>query len=165
MPKIVRIQSLDDEKRYIIDRTNVDHETGCWLWALTITKHGYAQGGTIALVAKYGTHRIHKISYQVFVGVVPSDLHVRHKCRNKHCCNPEHLELGTAVENMADKVRDGTGAIGSKQGSAKLTEVDVAHIRELFATGSYSMYKLAKLYQINHTTMTDIIRRKHWKHV
>lgn len=35
-----------------------------------------------------------------------------HKCRNRHCCNPEHLELETHQDNMDDKVkvRDGQTA-------------------------------------------------------
>ena len=28
---------------------------------------------------------------------------VRHRCNNKHCMNPEHLELGTRGENLQDE--------------------------------------------------------------
>ncbi len=45
---------------------------------------------------------LHRKSYEVFVGPIPDDLIVRHKCDNTICCNPEHLELGTKKDNRRD---------------------------------------------------------------
>lgn len=33
---------------------------------------------------------------------------VRHLCRDRRCCNFDHIELGTSLQNNLDKVRDGT---------------------------------------------------------
>jgi len=68
---------------------------------------------------------LHRKSYEVYVGSIPDELIVRHKCDNTKCCNPNHLELGTKRDNrqdflerhpkakelMADLVAKGTKAV------------------------------------------------------
>ena len=41
--------------------------------------------------------------------ILPSDSVGRHRCRNKECINPDHLEEGSYYDNAIDMVRDGTG--------------------------------------------------------
>lgn len=42
----------------------------------------------------------HRYSYQTFVGPIPRGLVIDHLCRNRSCCNPEHLQAVTHKENM-----------------------------------------------------------------
>ena len=35
-------------------------------------------------------------------GEIPKGLLVMHKCDTRACCNPDHLQLGTQKDNMAD---------------------------------------------------------------
>lgn len=54
----------------------------------------------------------HRAAYCNAHGVTLSELKekklvIRHKCDNKACINPEHLEAGTHQENMKDVVRRG----------------------------------------------------------
>lgn len=79
-------------------------ETGCWEWAGYICKQtGYGRisnrpGPPItASVASWIIHN----------GTIPLGLVVRHKCDNRSCCRPDHLELGTQADNVADMVRRG----------------------------------------------------------
>jgi hypothetical protein len=69
--------------------------TGCWLWLGRWTRDGYGQ---ISLLNK--TQLTHRVSYFIFVGEIPQGLEIDHKCRNKCCVNPAHLEPVTHVENM-----------------------------------------------------------------
>lgn len=51
---------------------------------------------------------VHRLVYELRVGPIPSGLHIDHLCRNKLCCNPDHLEAVTQGENnrrMHDAVR------------------------------------------------------------
>lgn len=46
--------------------------------------------------------RVHIETYKMEYGNIPKGMIVRHKCDNRSCCNPKHLELGTHKDNMND---------------------------------------------------------------
>jgi hypothetical protein len=55
---------------------------------------------------------------------------------------------------------------GSQHHLAKLTETQVKEIREKYAAGGTSYWKLALEYDINSTdTIMKIVRRQTWTHV
>ena len=51
-----------------------------------------------------GTHRV---SWILTFGEIPDGLFVLHRCDNPPCLNPQHLFLGTHLENIADKISKG----------------------------------------------------------
>ena len=70
-------------------------ENGCWVWQGRISASGYG-------VIWRGRHRLsaHRVVYQDLTGgVVRSDLKLDHRCRNRSCCNPAHLQPVTSREN------------------------------------------------------------------
>lgn len=74
-----------------VDRHEVDEETGCWIWQGYVMAHGYGStaGGTS-----------HRAYYEHYVGPIPEGMWIDHLCRNRVCCNPEHLEPVTPQENI-----------------------------------------------------------------
>lgn len=54
---------------------------------------------------------------------------------------------------------------GVKNGRAKLDDDAVREIRRLYATGEYPQTKLAGMFGIHQTGISEIIRRKKWAHV
>ena len=44
----------------------------------------------------------HRVSYFLRNGDIPDGMVIRHKCDNKICTNPEHLEIGTPSDNAKD---------------------------------------------------------------
>jgi hypothetical protein len=71
----------------------IDHETGCWVWQKSAFR-GYAQSGG-------SKRKPYKMYYELAHGPVPDGHQVHHKCRNKLCVNPEHLEALAAREHHA----------------------------------------------------------------
>lgn len=62
-------------------------ENGCWEWTHTKLPHGY---GRVRINGpQYYTHRL---AVEVWKGPIPVGFEVDHLCRNRSCCNPDHLE-------------------------------------------------------------------------
>ena len=73
-------------------------EDGCWWWMGARDAYGYgALGGNYQYGRK--TLKAHRMAYELFVGPIPNELPLDHKCQNHRCVNPEHLEPVTYAEN------------------------------------------------------------------
>ncbi len=82
----------------------VEKLESCWEWRGARSGDGY---GTFQLPNKLiGAHRM---AYILYKGEIPAGLCVCHKCDNPICINPEHLFLGTVVDNNRDRDTKGRG--------------------------------------------------------
>jgi hypothetical protein len=63
---------------------------------------GYGKISLYRLGKRTVKERVHRIMYMAVHGPIPNGLVVRHRCDNKRCCNPYHLEVGTKSENAYD---------------------------------------------------------------
>lgn len=71
------------------------HEgSACWEWQAGKDKSGY--GRFVGL----DDHYAHRVSYKYFIGEIPDDLEIDHRCRRRHCVNPLHLEAVTHPVNQ-----------------------------------------------------------------
>jgi hypothetical protein len=87
------LKDCPDEYRLL---KHVVKSDGCWGW----TGHTHKGYGQLTIRGK--TVRAHRLSYELWVGEVPAYMTVHHKCANRLCCNPEHLELATDRENVGE---------------------------------------------------------------
>lgn len=135
---------------------SVAEESGCIRFTGHLDGEGY--GRIMVARVKYMAHRL---SYSLNNGPIPDGYVVRHKCDNPSCINPEHLEVGTQADNIADKVSRGRQARGSGVGRAILTEESVREIR----SSPLKVSELSTLYGVSVVSIRNILRRKTWQHV
>jgi hypothetical protein len=153
------------EQRFLskIDKTpGLGPNQDCWEWRGHINEiTGYAQ-----FYMNKRNRMVHRVSYEYFNKcIVPEDLFIIHSCDNRICVNPDHLSPGTHQENMEDMVGKGRSAKGEKIGVATLTEEKVKDIRRLYATGEYTIAALGVKFETGHSNISQIVKRKSWKHV
>ncbi len=131
----------------IISRVERIPIAGCWIWLGTVAeKTGYGQ---LSVACK--TTSAHRASYAAFKGEI-GDKHVCHRCDVRCCVNPEHLFLGTQLENFTDMKLKNRAAFGMRNGMAKLTVEDVIEIRG----SKLTQRALAKLYGMGQTQIHRI---------
>lgn len=46
--------------------------------------------------------RAHRVMYELVYGEIPPGAVVHHKCGNRHCINPDHLQLACNAENSLE---------------------------------------------------------------
>ncbi|MGH3628453.1 MAG: hypothetical protein ACRDRL_13585 [Sciscionella sp.] len=149
----------------------------CWPWRTN-------EPGTFWWIDSNST-RVHQASYRLSYRLandgadLPSDRVIAHSCDNPPCCNPHHLSLKTQSENVLEAVErgrhpsqtsesykrsrenwwvHGKNGSGEDNASAKLTNSQVAQIRERYKTGEVKQTDLAKEYGVGQSTISRIIR-------
>lgn len=172
------------------ERLDTTGSTGCWEWPGTRINDGYGQ------VQMRGKRwYAHRLAYTLTFGQIPDGLMVCHHCDNPPCCRPDHLFLGTCLDNKADQRAKGrtlTGdrnparwpgtrllrgeewyrhcmtpnrAQGERHPNASVTEEQVREIRRLYEAGSVTISALARQYGVTRHAVLQIVRRQTWKHV
>lgn len=158
--------------------------SGCVLWTGTAT--GKPPYGMTTFQGR--NERAHRVVWHLLHGPIPKGLFVCHKCDVTFCINPNHLFLGTAAENNADRKRKnrnawaldpegGRAALqharkilaqkgypkGEDAGPAKLNE---RQVREILAIGSTMLQKdIAAMYGVTHNCIQAILSGRTWKHL
>lgn len=75
----------------------------CWEWCGPRNKHGYGR-----FLYRHKETTAHRKGWEFANGKKPpADILVCHKCDNPPCQNPNHLFLGTPLDNMQDMVKKG----------------------------------------------------------
>lgn len=131
----------------------------CWEWQASTAHGGY---GMIQNGKDY--MKAHRFSWEIHFGPIPENIWVLHKCDNRKCVNPNHLFLGTPVDNVQDMMQKGRFILCSpeKRGNAKLSEKDVEEIRRLACQGT-KQRQIAEIYNISQSLVSSIILYKSHK--
>lgn len=124
----------------------------CWLWTRGRNNKGY---GIVAVNGR--RYYAHRASYEAFVGSIPPDMEVCHRCDVPRCINPDHLFLGTHAENMADAGRKGRMPkfprfFGYKHPNSIFTPEQV----QLIKASSLDAKKLAKQFGCHPQTVRNV---------
>lgn len=131
------------------------NDTGCMLWLAARDPLGYGRFSA-------GTSRAalaHRVAFQIATGDDPTGLVVMHRCDTPSCVAPDHLQLGTHADNIADKVAKGRHAwpamAGENNPNAKITDAQASDILALLAEGR-QIKEVAALYGVKADTISAI---------
>jgi hypothetical protein len=132
--------------------SGIRREGECWIWTRGVGSKGYAR-------AKIGGRMryVHHVLYEVYVGPLPPGTIHRHKCDTPRCVNPAHILPGTHQDNMDDMVSRNRQARGEQHGRVKLTDRQVAEIRERREAGE-SQCSLASAFGMAQKSISRIVR-------
>lgn len=153
--------TADERFWYNVDKNDFlsdSQSTHCWSWT------GYTAGNGYGMFKSGGKYVLaHRYSYTIHKGSIPDGLCVLHTCDNPECTNPNHLYVGTPMDNAKDKVSRGRSPSGEKSGRARLTWNVINEIRHLWKTGKYLQKELAIKYGVPRSHISLIVNNKTWK--
>ena len=136
--------------------TKVDKTAGCWIW--TAARNPYRGDYGIFWVRypdrpKGVTLLAHRVSWEITNRrPVPDGLLVLHTCDNPPCVRPEHLFLGSDLDNSVDKISKGRLVVPNR----KFTEEEVRTLRASRDAGA-SIASLARRCGVKPQTMRKIL--------
>lgn len=160
----------------------------CWPWT------GPQNGNGYGVVRRDSKNRYtHRLAWELRNGQeIPPGMHACHKCDNRICCNPDHIFIGTAADNIHDCMAKGRqmstkarselhkriaargdnhglrkhperAARGSRAGMAKLDEQQVSEIFARRARGE--LHKdIAAVFGVTACQIGRILRGTSWSH-
>ena len=88
-----------------------------------------------------------------------SPLKILHHCDNPKCFNPEHLFIGSQLENVIDMYNKGRGFKGIR--NQKLFQFEVLEIRKFYKEG-WKIKDIAKMFKISYSRIYFIINNPNW---
>jgi hypothetical protein len=138
-----------------VDRRGSDE---CWEWqgARKTNRHGvktyghFNDHGTMVLAHRY------VCALEI---ADPTGHFVLHSCDNPPCCNPAHLRVGTALDNARDRDSRGRHRVlrGEDHPRSTLTAAQAREIRERYAAGGVSFWKLAGDYGVSEQPILSVL--------
>lgn len=166
MKDFFNLRSLCQNTRKLSPETRFDMQyipepmSGCWLWIGSVRNEQIPYG---RIMVNGKSVQATRFSYERFVGEVPQNMFVCHRCDNSICVNPHHLFLGTPKDNMDDMAEKGRKyrQKGTIHWNSKLSEEDVIAIRN---SESKSVV-LAKQYGVSDRQIAKIRLGQRWIHI
>lgn len=141
-----------------------------------LNAYGYPHVG-LHIAGAIRTWTVHRLVALAFLPPVDGKLHVNHKDFDKMNARPQNLEWCTSGENSrhAAQTRATRGirvkrpnqliaVRGTRNGRAKLTEVDVRQIKSLLSQG-ISCAAIGIQFNVDRRTIYSIDTGVNWKHI
>lgn len=141
VPRERRIQNPAYHRLPILQRYHLNEETDCWEWLGYRMNKGYGRCKSAA----GGTIQAHRAFYEHHVGPIPAGHDIHHRCGNRACVNPAHLEPLTRAEN-------------ARRAPHKHTVLDWDKAREI----REAMDALCQKYGVRPRTLAAIGERQIW---
>lgn len=131
--------------------------TDCWLWTGAVTGTGSVKHGQFNTGRRDGKQqniKAHRFAWEVLRGGIPDGFQVNHHCDVPICCNPNHLYVGTQVDNLNDARRRGRLIDGKHL--IKVDDLGLADILTNYRPGQNGK-QLAAKYAISLVSLCRIV--------
>lgn len=173
------------------------HKTdGCWIWTSARSGNHPDPARRYGQITIAGAiHKAARLSYVLAFGPIPDGQQALHRCDNPPCVRPDHLFLGTNLDNIADRHAKGRDARGDRNGArtqpqtrprgprhgsktkpdrvargaafpwTKLSPNNVRKIRVMLDAGGMTYAAIAQRFGITTGSLYKIRIGKSWGHV
>jgi hypothetical protein len=140
-------------------KVNKAGPNGCWLYTgcLSFEGRGYV---AIGMGVRRKQWQAHRFAWSLLKGDIPEDKCVLHTCDVRNCVNPDHLYLGTRMDNKRDQ------RARQRFNGSDLTDEQVSEIKALLPVWKRGMAtELARKYGVSDGVIGDIKRGETFQHV
>jgi hypothetical protein len=155
------VKRFQEESVWSSGKFTVDSECRVWFGekrAERATKRGYLQVRVMVNGTRYYTCA-HRLVWRALVGPIPTGLVINHKNGCKNDNRPSNLEVVTPSENTTHAYKTGLrDEHGEKNPASKLTDRDVAQIRNMYAQGGYTMERLGEMFGVRFQHISRLVR-------
>lgn len=126
--------------------------------------HHKEKFGYFSIIRNGKRDKLHRYIYRITKGKIPENLVVRHKCDNPSCINPEHLELGTVLDNIKD--RNDRGRNAKQKGITNpMNKIDEETVIKILFDNNGTQYEIAERYGVSQIHVSQIKRGKRWRYL
>jgi hypothetical protein len=142
----------------------VEKSDGCWKWTASKDGAGY---GRLSRERGKGPLVASRVSWEIHFGNIPDGSHVLHRCDNPECTRPDHLFIGDAALNAADKSAKGRAKIegmwlrnlrSAIHARRKLSTEQALEVVRLRRNGAL-LRELARQFDVHTDTIKMTLRR------
>lgn len=152
-----------DEKN-IWEKVDKKSDSECWNWLGQTTKGGY--GKVRFMGGRYYAHRV--IYFITNPGAINLNApkvdrdtvgFLLHKCDNPPCVNPNHLRVGSQLDNIRDRDSKNRHAdfSGHKNPRSKFTAEQVLEMKQQYKNGKTALL-LSKEQNVSYSCMKKLLR-------
>lgn len=135
----------------------------CWLWTGAVSGGGgLKHGQVLARGYRRTPQKAHRIAWILTHGPIPDGKQINHHCDVPTCVNPDHLYIGTQLDNMRDAVARHRFPLTRKP--RKLPDECVRAIRVL-ADGGVRHVLIARAFDVTAAAISQIVNSVRRIHV
>lgn len=133
--------------------------SGCWIWMGGLFSHGYGQFNPKVSSQRYA----HRWSWEHANGYIPKGMNVLHKCDVRCCVNPDHLFIGSQLDNVRDMDKKGRRVVSVKHGEAHHNaKISQKQVIEIMASEETNV-SIAARFGVKPSAISKIRNCRTWK--
>lgn len=150
------------EAREFLNSSILTPPPSCIEWPYKRMRSGYGKIN----VGVNDERLVHRYAYELVHGAVSTDFDICHTCDNPPCFNPNHLFVGTRLDNVTDCIQKNRFIYPHTP--SVLSSEQAKEIRETFVIKpkgkrGHGLKYFAEKYGVSMGTISAIVHNRSWK--